>query len=112
MIAKVMSWFSELSMLTKIKVSRCLQLSGKVESISLHVFVDASQDAYGAVVYVRSEHSDRRITSKTKVPPLQSMSIPQLELMGGKRLGLSVAETLTIDKQSITFWTDSTSVLW
>ena len=69
---KAMSWFSELSMLTKIKVPRCLQLSGKVESISLHVFADASQDAYGAVVYVRSELNDRRmsvsfVTSKTKV---------------------------------------------
>jgi len=117
---KVMSWLSELPVLTKVRVPRCLQLGGEVVSVSLHVFVDASQDAYGAVVYMRSEYSDKKvlvsfITSKTKVAPLQSISIPRLELMGaviGKRLGVSVAETLSIDKQNIIFWTDSTSVLW
>ena len=118
--SKVTSWFSELTMLTKIKVPRSLQLSRNVVSVSLHVFVDASQDAYGAVVYMKSEYSDGKVsvsfvTSKTKVAPLQSTSIPRLELMGavtGKRLALSVAEALNIDKPFITFWTDSTSVLW
>jgi len=54
------------------------------------------------------------VASKTKVAPLQSMSIPCLELMGailGKRLALSIASTLVINKSSLTFWTDSTSVL-
>ena len=30
----------------------------------------------------------------------------------GKRLALSIASTLVINKSSLTFWTDSTSVLW
>jgi len=42
--AKVMSWLSELLVLTKVRVPRCLQLGGEVVSVSLHVFVDASQD--------------------------------------------------------------------
>ena len=30
----------------------------------------------------------------------------------GKRLALSIAEVLNIDRELITFWTDSTSVIW
>ena len=116
---KMMSWFAELSMLSKIRVPRCLQLRGAT-STTLHVFVDASQNAYGAVVYMRSEYIGRKVslsfvTSKTKVAPLQSLSIPRLELMAailGKRLALSIAEVLSIDRELITFWTDSTSVIW
>ena len=106
-------------MLSKIKVPRSLQSSGKAKSVLLHEFVDASQDAYGAVVYMKIEYDDRRtlvsfVTSKINIAPLQATSIPRLELMGaviGKRLALSVAETLNVEKQSITFWTDSTTVL-
>ena len=107
-------------MLSSIKIPRCLQSNSEVTSITLHAFVDASQSAYGTVVYLRSECESgdvvvRFVASKTKVAPLQSISVPCLELMGailGKRLALSVAETLMINKSSITFWTDSTSVLW
>ena len=117
---KIMSWFAELPMLPKIRVPRCLQLREEVTSATLHAFVDASENAYGAVVYMRSEYRERNVllslvASKTKVAPLQSLSIPRLELMAavlGKRLALSIAEILNIDKEFITFWTDSTSVLW
>ena len=42
--AKMMSWFGELPMLSKIRVPRCLQLK-EVTSATLHVFVDASENA-------------------------------------------------------------------
>ena len=69
---------------------------------------------------MRSEYIEGKVllsfvASKTKVAPLQSLSIPRLELMAailGKRLALSIAEILSIDREFITFWTDSTSVLW
>ena len=82
---KMMSWFGELPMLSKIRVPRCLQLR-EVTSATLHVFVDASKNAYGAVVYMRSEYIEGKVSllfvaSKTKVAPLQSLSIPRLELM-------------------------------
>jgi len=106
--------------LPKIKVPRCLQQKEEVTSISVHVFVDASEVAYGAVVYLRVEYKNRRVsvsfvTSKTTIAPLQSISIPCLELMGAvlsKRIGLFVVEVLNIGKEFITFWIDSTSVLW
>ena len=84
------------------------------------MFVDASQDAYGAVVYEKVEYQNgnpsiRLVASKTKVAPLQSISIPHLELMGavlGNKLAETIVNALTISKDVITFWTDSTSVLW
>ena len=84
--AKMISWFTELPMLSNIRIPRCLQLKGKVAFVTLHVFVDASQSAYGAVIYMRSEYTESQVslsfvTSKTKVAPLQSLSIPHLKLM-------------------------------
>ena len=115
---KMMSWFAELPMLSKIRVPRHLQSRGATPA-TLHVFVDASQSACGAVVYMKSEHKEGNtlsfVASKIKVALLQSLSIPRLELMAavlGKRLALSIAEVLNIDREFITFWTDSTSVLW
>ena len=66
----------------------------------LHVFTDASKDAYGAVIYAKFQHKDRTVNgtivaAKTRVAPLVAVSIPKLELMGatlGCRLGITVAE--------------------
>ena len=47
------------------------------------------------------------VTSKSKVAPLQSVSIPRLELMGavlGSKLAQTIASVLTVEKNSITFW--------
>ena len=55
---KILSWFGELILLPTIKVQRCLQLKKQVRSVSLHVFSDASENAYGAVVYQKSEYQD------------------------------------------------------
>ena len=54
---------------------RCLQQKNEVKEINLHTFVDASQGAYGAVVYVRIEYTDQTVSVKivaanTKVAPL------------------------------------------
>ena len=69
---------------------------------------------------MRSEYTEGKVslsfaTSKTKVPPLQSLGIPHLKLMAAilrKQIALSIVEVLSIDREYITFWTDSTSVLW
>ena len=117
---KIALWFGELVLLPTIKVPRCLQLKRQVRLVSLHVFADASEEAYGAVVYQKTEYQDGTISvclvaSKSKVAPLQSVSIPRLELMGavlGSKLAQTIASVLTVEKNSITFWIDSACVLY
>ena len=117
---KIALWLSELSSLSQIKVQRSFQTQKMVQSVSLHTFVDASQDAYGAVVYFRVVYQDGEISvqfvaSKTKVAPLQTISIPRLELMGvslGNKLAQSVSDVFAMQKKQMNFWTDSMNVLW
>ena len=61
------------------------------EIIELHGFCDASEKAYGAVVYIRSKDEIGEIftnilCSKSKLSPLSKKSIAKLELCGAKML--------------------------
>ena len=117
---KVKKGFTELSQLSDVQVSRCLQVNREVETRSLHTFKDASGETYGAATYVRYQYKDGSISTslvaaKTRVAPLSATSIPRLELMGavlGLRLALSVAKVLKIDKHQMALWCDSMNVLW
>ena len=87
---------------------------------SLHTFVDASENAYGAVVYVRCLLKDGSVTrnivaAKARVAPSVSTSIPRLELMAaviGVRLTTRITKVLDIPMCRSTFWSDSANVLW
>ncbi|XP_055623227.1 uncharacterized protein LOC129766665 [Toxorhynchites rutilus septentrionalis] len=86
----------------------------------MHVFVDASELAYTALSYFRI--IDRGIVrvalvaAKSKVAPLQALSIPRLELQAavlGVRLVVvvEVVEPHSIPVQRRIFWSDSSTVL-
>ena len=113
-------WLSELENLQEINVPRCLQGSKLEKSISVQTFVDASNEAYGAVSYLRNEYAQgcygaRIIASKTRVGPLTPMSIPRLELMAailGLRLTLSIVAAFNIPIAQARFWSDSMNVLF
>ncbi|XP_065941328.1 uncharacterized protein [Magallana gigas] len=75
---------------------------------SLHVFSDASQQAYGACVYLLSKNKITLLMAKNRVPPIKQITLPRLELMGaliGARLGKHVKEITGVNK--IYFWCDS-----
>ena len=114
------AWFDELKDLSRIKIPRSLQKRGTVKSRCLHTFVDVSENAYGAVVYLRIEYEDDtlsvyQVAAKTKVAPLKAVSIPRLELIGaqmGSTLAQSVGAVLLIGERQRIFWSDSVDVLW
>ena len=95
-------WFEGLKHLSDVDVPRCLSLSGTIIKSQLHTFCDASQDAFGAVVYCRHEYASgeisvRLVAARARVAPLKSISIPRLELMGairGARLATSAAAVM------------------
>ena len=117
---KVTAWYAELERVGQIRVPRCLRPEGDITNITLHVFSDASENAYASVVYLRTEASEgvvtiRQVVSKSKVAPLKTVSIPRLELLGAvlsARIAPSIAKTLSIDESSISYWCDSKNVLW
>ena len=52
LVKTAQDWFSELQDLKWLQIPRCLQeKTTPVDGISLHTFVDASENAYRAVVY-------------------------------------------------------------
>ena len=67
----------------EINVPRHLRDPKVEESSSVHTFVNASNDAYGAVSYLRCEYDQGYygvsvIASKTKVASLKPMTTPRL----------------------------------
>ena len=79
------AWFNELTDLKLLQIPRCLfQDERASETISMHIFVDASENAYGAVVYARCIRMDGCVTpkivaAKAREVPTISTSIPRLE---------------------------------
>ncbi|XP_058826381.1 uncharacterized protein LOC131686180 [Topomyia yanbarensis] len=89
----------------------------KTETIQLHFFYDASEKAYGACCYVRSESAAgirvQLLTSKSKVAPLATyQSIARLELCAAV-LSASLYEKVMKSLKTaceVFFWVDSTIV--
>ena len=114
------AWRTELCQLTTYPIPRFASHSQEpVLDRQLHGFSNASQVAYGGVVYLRQLHSDMSvsvslITSKTRVAPLSSLTIPRLELCGALLLSnllFSVTQDLSIPMDHVYAWSDSSVVL-
>ena len=112
-------WLRELEKVMLCQIPRCYNLSKNVGSIELHVFCDASEKAYAAVAYWRSDFDKNNIhtaivLAKSRVAPLKPTTIPRLELQAAL-LGVRLAKTILkehefqVDRR--TFWSDSQTVL-
>lgn len=100
-----------------IRIDRCVIIP-KAVAVELHCFCDASEKAYGACLYVKSNNAEgevkiRLLTSRSKVAPLSCQTIPRLELCGAllaAQLFEKVIQSIRFTGKSY-FWTDSTCVL-
>ena len=80
-----LQWRSELHFLTHKHIPCYIDKKFQSTSMQLHGFSDASERAYGAVIYVRMTNSSNNVqtslvTAKTEVAPIKRLTIPQLEL--------------------------------
>jgi hypothetical protein len=112
-------WFETVLQLNDVKMPRCLfPDSANIVSSELHTFCDASEEAYAAVVYVRSVYGDgsvvvRQVKATNKLAPKKTISVPRLELNAallGARVARAVQEALPAHVKRRRFWTDSSTV--
>jgi len=114
------SWsrlLDQMHTLNNFKVHRLVMTSNS--SVQIHGFSDASEEAYGACVYIRStdqhgQHSSRLLCSKSRVAPLKTITLPRLELCGALLLAQLMNKVLTsmrMKSNQVYFWTDSIIVL-
>ncbi|XP_054717257.1 uncharacterized protein LOC129226651 [Uloborus diversus] len=111
-------WCLELKDLSLVEIPRFYHFTDSYTvDVQLHSFSDASKKAYGTVIYFRVIKTDGTITtsfitSKSRVAPLKTLSLPRLELMGAllsARLCAKVSKALKFEK-SCFFHTDSSIV--
>ncbi|XP_070855552.1 uncharacterized protein [Drosophila suzukii] len=92
-----MKWQALLPKLSDLRFPRYMSCSSNVKSLQLHMFVDASLDAYAA--------------SSTFEP----ISVPRIELMAavlGLRLAKCLESELSNEIEKRVFWTDAQDVLF
>lgn len=132
-------WCTNINILSTIKIPRLATAGIRDRSKwSLHLFTDASKDAYAAVVYLRVETTKgikvQLLEAKARVAPvkkevtkknkrtgvvetsMKEVSIPRLELLGcfiGSRLLATVRRALSVENVATYCWTDSsTAIVW
>ncbi|KAJ8939437.1 hypothetical protein NQ318_010621 [Aromia moschata] len=106
------SWVRELLYLFDIEMPRWIGFDPEdnLEKLSLHVFCDASNKSYAAVVFLRKErHNEVSIhlmATKARVASLKKMTMSRLEL----RLCKSVEDDITHKAEAV-LWSDSSTVI-
>ena len=113
------NWKESLKQLEELRIPRWYRTStDTATSVELHVFSDASESAYGAVIYLR--HVTRAnidvafVLGKSRVAPKKTVSIPRLELSAAStacKLAAIAADELKVPHSAITYWTDSMAVI-
>ncbi|XP_059060728.1 uncharacterized protein LOC131853727 [Achroia grisella] len=113
------TWLSQAHLINECVIPRRLTSSPINESKnSLHVFCDASNNAYSACIFLRADYNGkidvRLVMAKARVTPLKKITIPRLELIAATlatRLAATVTKTLALQNCPVWYWTDSSVVL-
>ena len=114
-------WLHELPKLREVHIDRCIVPSSeRAEEKQIHVFCDASNEAFGAVAYLRvtsadGTHCSSFLMSKTRVAPLKQLSIVRLELQAAvlavRLVDALLKEVTSLAQTAVTYWSDSKVVL-
>ncbi|XP_062538071.1 uncharacterized protein LOC134206385 [Armigeres subalbatus] len=115
-------WTELFPKIGRLRIPRCYfreATTQMYEGLQLHVFVDASEAAYSAVAYFRVVDPTGNaectiVAAKSKVAPLQYLSVPRLELQAavlGSRLMSSVRKNHSVKVTRRFLWSDSQTVL-
>ncbi|XP_054718508.1 uncharacterized protein LOC129227912 [Uloborus diversus] len=113
------SFLAQLRQVDQISVKRPV-IADNTDAFEIHAFSDASQRAYGAVIYLRcadtsGNFTTRLLCSKSRICPLKMLTIPRLELCGAlllARLVNKISLILELPISKTFCWTDSSIVLW
>jgi len=104
------NWLKLLPDFLDIHIPRWVGTTGEGNG-QIHVFCDASERAYGAVLYIRSTHKTetlvRIVCSKNRLDPLKKITLPKLELIAAligarllhnfcKEMGNDIAEAILL----------------
>ncbi|XP_055623119.1 uncharacterized protein LOC129766570 [Toxorhynchites rutilus septentrionalis] len=88
-LGKWSRWIAQFNKLERVRINRPYFpgfSTSEIGPLQLHVFVDASEEAYACVAYFRAEIKNQvhcaLVMAKSKVAPLKALSIPRLELQG------------------------------
>lgn len=112
-------YYNSINSAQVISVPRNVNSSNPSLLVDLHIFCDASEQAYGACVYTCSQREDgssiaHLMCSKSRIAPLKSVTLPRLELNAAHlaaKLYKSIDRILSNRIKTVKFWTDSTIVL-
>lgn len=92
--------------LQRLRVPRAC-FNGSTKAIQLHGFSDASQQAFGACVYLKSinEHDEcQSVLLSSRVVPMRQTTIPRLVLCGAVLLAGLIVEVISeFEKMNIKF---------
>ena len=86
-VARWERWRTELPLLEKVKLNRCVKPPGFGSPVQaeVHSFSDANESGIGQVSYLRTVNSKGEVhvsflTAKSRVAPIKPISIPGMEL--------------------------------
>ena len=116
---KWLAWSSELHLFSDVYVPRWIEVqTNELQDCEVHVFGDASERAYGAVIYLRSIVDDavtiQLICSKARLAPIKRVTLPRLELLAAliaTRFLRYFCQATNCDISKAIFWSDSTITL-
>ena len=113
------TWLQDTHSNSLIKIPRWSGYTSQCEFLEIHGFADASKFAYGAVLYLRLIQTKEVLVTlqvaKTRVAPLNTLSIPRLELCAALllvRLVQTLIESFPLRVESIHLWSDSADLLF